>query len=444
MKTTFSILVPTKKRPNNIVSLMKSLEENTSELCLEQRQLEVIFYIDMDDDISLETIDQLRNKTAIQVGIAYSQLPVKFSDMWNKAYQQCTGDYVMLCGDDVEFKTKNWDVKVLKAFYHFPDEICYITVKDGYQNGALGVHGFVSRKWVELTGFFTPPYFDYWYADTWIDEVSKSIGRYVYLDNVEVIHYHPATSNSRGTDDVYQINDSKITPELIALYESKKEEREKQASILKKYIEEFNTKSDQVYDIRLSILICSILDRKNKFDKLILEIKRQIKELGVNNEVEVLYEIDDAVQPTGKKRNTLIQRSKGEYVVFIDDDDTIHPNYLEHILIALKENPDTVGFCGKIFWKGEYYKFHNSIKHKEWSCVYDTKLMFDSVSHINPIKSSIAKKYRFPEKFWGEDKGWLDNVRLELATEYFIPTQLYFYNPSLEDDKKRNKDLGTN
>lgn len=441
-----SILIPTKNRVHNIESVLNSLNETVSKQRLDEKMLEVVFYVDSDDENTLAFL--VSNQSIFNIPLVWnSGKNVLFSDMWNKAYERCSGDIVMLCGDDVEFKTKDWDILIEQQFEAIPDKICYITVRDGFQNGALGVHGFVHRKWVETIGFFTPPYFVYWYADSWVDEVSKMINRYIYLDNIEVIHYHPATDNSRGTDDVYKYNDAKITKELINSYEAKLGERQENARLLQQYIENFN-KSKPTTDIllpekqitkKLSILVCSIFERKNMFDQLMMELRRQVK--SCPNDVEILYEIDGGLIPTGTKRNELLRRSCGEYVVSIDDDDTVNESYVELILNAIEGRPDCVGFRGRIFWEKDWFIFHNSIQNQTWSCDKEKKVMFDNVSHINPIKRSIATSQLFPDKFWGEDNGWLSGIRAKIKTEKFIFSLMYHYTPSQQDVQKQQKDL---
>ena len=449
-KALISILIPTKNRTENISRVLKSLQATTSESLLSSGGLEVVFYVDNDDQKTIEHLWNAKSLTHENITILWCTTDEKvlFSDMWNQAFQKSTGTYVMLCGDDVEFLTQDWDVRVLETFKAIPDNVAYVATRDGYQNGNIGVHGFVHRKWVELVGFFTPPYFAYWYADTWLDEVSKSINRFVYLNDVEVIHYHPATENSRGIDDVYKENEAKITPELISLYESKKDERDEHAKILLSYIDSLANPKKEVLNLnqnktpekKLSILICSIFDREKQFKNLLESLNKQIKEDNLFEDVEILYEIDDAKIPIGKKRNSLLKNSCGEYVVFIDDDDTVHKRYVSIILAAIEGKPDCVGFRGKIFWKKEYYDFNNSINNKEWSCDDINKRMFDNISHINPIKRSIATSYAFPDKFWGEDKGWLDNVRTLVKTQTFLYAIMYHYTPSQQDLIKQEKD----
>jgi glycosyltransferase involved in cell wall biosynthesis len=441
-----SILIPTKNRVHNIERVLQSLIETVSKKRIEEKFIEIVFFVDTDDESTLRYLVEQHFSCPLNLLWVTGQ-DVLFSDMWNKAYERCSGDIVMLCGDDVEFKTKDWDIIVEQRFEAVPDKICYITVRDGYQNGALGVHGFVHRKWVETVGFFTPPYFAYWYADTWLDEVSKMINRYIYLENVEVIHYHPATVNSRGTDEVYQRNDAKITKELIASYDAMLGERQENARLLQQYIDDFNqTKPttaillpEKQITKKLSILICSIFERKNMFDRLIAELRRQAK--SYSTDVEILYEIDGGLIATGTKRNELLRRSCGEYIVFVDDDDTVNESYVELILTAIEDKPDCVGFRGKIFWENDWFIFHNSIQNQIWSCDKEKKTMFDNISHINPIKRSIAIQQLFPDKFWGEDNGWLSTVRTKLKREKFLYSVMYHYTPSQQDIQKQQKDV---
>lgn len=230
----FSILIPTKNRPKNILNVLSTIYKTAKDI----KNIETIFYVDNDDEISKQTIDKVGSSN---IKYTSSEQKVLFSDMWNQAYKESCGEYLMLCGDDVEFHTKDWDQKILSKFDKYEDKIAYVFPKDGYANGKLGVHGFVHRKWAEIVGFFTPPYFAYWYADTWLDEVSKMIKRAEYAEDVEITHYHWQTGNSRGIDQVYYENHLKINDELRQLYASKKQEREENAKKLLEYINDFKT-----------------------------------------------------------------------------------------------------------------------------------------------------------------------------------------------------------
>lgn len=42
-----------------------------------------------------------------------------------------------------------------------------------------------------------------------------------------------------------------------------------------------------------------------------------------------------------------IQASQGEYLVFVDDDNVLHPNYLENVLEIFQQNPQLGALGGK-------------------------------------------------------------------------------------------------
>jgi len=225
-----SILIPTKNRLFNIKNVINTIFSTAKE----KEKIEVIFYVDLDDEESKIFISSYKNKNIKWVT---TEQKILFSDMWNYCYKESEGKYLMLCGDDVTFETINWDLIVKESFKKYEDKIAYIVPYDGHANGNLGVHGFLSREWVQVIGYFTPPYFSYWYVDTWIDEIARSIGRFCYIPEVRVIHNHWESPNKTFIDNLYIENKNKINNELHNLWKEKKYEREQQSIKLLNYIQ---------------------------------------------------------------------------------------------------------------------------------------------------------------------------------------------------------------
>jgi glycosyltransferase involved in cell wall biosynthesis len=73
---------------------------------------------------------------------------------------------------------------------------------------------------------------------------------------------------------------------------------------------------------KLSILIPSLNERKKSLDVLKADIAKQVG----NRQVEILSLCDDRQMSIGQKRNMLLLQSMGEYVSFVDDDDTVSEN----------------------------------------------------------------------------------------------------------------------
>jgi len=71
----------------------------------------------------------------------------------------------------------------------------------------------------------------------------------------------------------------------------------------------------------LSLLICSLKDRQGYLERLMQILDPQLS--GIEDKVEVIVELDNGERSIGAKRNALLDKAKGEYLAFIDDDDII-------------------------------------------------------------------------------------------------------------------------
>jgi hypothetical protein len=96
-------------------------------------------------------------------------------------------------GDDIVFRTYGWDKIVNETFQKYDDGIVLVFGDDGDPNKEKnhGTHPFVTRKWMETLGYFTPPYFCSDFTDTWLNDVAEKIGRKVQVP-ILTEHMHPA------------------------------------------------------------------------------------------------------------------------------------------------------------------------------------------------------------------------------------------------------------
>jgi len=182
--------------------------------------------------------------------------------------------------------------------------------------------------------------------------------------------------------------------------------------------------------MKLSILICTLPERKAMFDTLIDDLAFQINAAGANKKVEVLSDPDE-VLTVGEKRNALLKQAKGEYLCFIDDDDEVAPNYVVRILSALESNPDCCSLRGEITFDGERPEiFEHSLMYDKWRTVEAAEIKYERYpTPLNTIKSSIAKQFEFPNVDFGEDHKWAEAIHRSklLKKEAYIPEILYHY-----------------
>jgi len=179
-----------------------------------------------------------------------------------------------------------------------------------------------------------------------------------------------------------------------------------------------------------SILICTLEGRKEYLERLMQALSPQIK--GKEDLVEILGETDDGSLSIGLKRNRLLERAKGEYIAFVDDDDMVSSDYVSKILDALEEGPDVVGMHLIHFDDGNFAGLtYHSLKYRSWFENQDksTGLMryYRNPNHLNPVKREYALETRFPEISMGEDKDYSGNLLQYLETKEYITEPIYYY-----------------
>lgn len=181
-----SVLVPTRNRPESVRRLLDSSFETAD------TEVEFIFYVDEDDESSLDIIYKHGAHAIIGPRIV-------LSEMWNRCAEKAYYPVMMHCGDDIVFRTEGWDARVLQVFNEYDDKIVFVHGRDGYQDANIGTHGFLHRNWIEAVGYFVPPYFSSDYNDLWLTEVADALGRRRYLNDVYTEHMHPVIG--KGTWD---------------------------------------------------------------------------------------------------------------------------------------------------------------------------------------------------------------------------------------------------
>jgi glycosyltransferase involved in cell wall biosynthesis len=194
--------------------------------------------------------------------------------------------------------------------------------------------------------------------------------------------------------------------------------------------------------ILLSVLILGITERKGKLSRLLSELCRQVRDYGLEEDVEILVDYDNRQKTIAEKRNYLVKRAKGKMLVFIDDDDQVNQTYLKVITDVISNiDVDYIGYKIQLTNKKDVLKptYHSITYKKNWD---DELGYFRGVSHINPIKSEIAKQYEFPEIVQGEDIAWDEQVKESglLKREFFLDEFMYFYDYDYDlsmSDKRR-------
>lgn len=175
--------------------------------------------------------------------------------------------------------------------------------------------------------------------------------------------------------------------------------------------------------MKLSILIPSLYTRVAFLTRLLNILA--IQNTDCLNKTEILINTDNRIKKVGAKRNELLQAAKGEYVVFIDDDDTISEDYLLRVFEGINYGVDHIGIS--MMYQPDKGK-HMLVKcSKDYRPCEKDGVYLRMAQHVCPIKASIAKQITFQETNFGEDTIYAEKVSKLIKTEYLIDTPIYFY-----------------
>jgi ubiquinone/menaquinone biosynthesis C-methylase UbiE/glycosyltransferase involved in cell wall biosynthesis len=180
----FSIIVPTRKRPDELRRLLDSFKATTKHL----DTLEVILVIDADDTktSNLPYDEFPLKRVVVQPGLKMGELNLA-------GYEAAVGDYLMLLNDDVIVRTQAWDEIVLAAFKTFADGIVLVHVNDRIFEEKLCTFPFLSRSYCELARGICPSEYVRYRIDDHIYSVFNLLAvlgkiRILYLPDVVFEH----------------------------------------------------------------------------------------------------------------------------------------------------------------------------------------------------------------------------------------------------------------
>lgn len=183
--------------------------------------------------------------------------------------------------------------------------------------------------------------------------------------------------------------------------------------------------------IKLSILIPTIPRRyKTFFPSLVDELLRQI---GDRKDVEIVGLFDNKLRKIGEKRQDLLNLAKGEYLVFIDDDDRVAPDYIVSVIDAIYGNPTADCIVYDCIWtqNGETPRLCKyGIEYDYWLSA-DKKNWTGLPAHTMVYKSSIAKKHLYDHINYQEDVNWVRRASKDIKNQVRINKVLYYYDYNL-------------
>jgi glycosyltransferase involved in cell wall biosynthesis len=190
--------------------------------------------------------------------------------------------------------------------------------------------------------------------------------------------------------------------------------------------------------ILLSILIPSLLNRRELLERLLKILNAQ-----KTDEIEIIFSVDTGTISTGEKRNALMDKARGEYIVYVDDDDTVSEDYVCLVTEAIKRSrPDCIGINLVHYKDGIFHgNCELSLRIKEWgNFINENPPRYERFPiHLNPVRRDIAMKARFPKSSNEEDRHYGLALQPLLKTCEIIDKPIYFYMENTQDPLKTTR-----
>lgn len=186
--------------------------------------------------------------------------------------------------------------------------------------------------------------------------------------------------------------------------------------------------------MKISILICTIPEPyRDAFfiDRLMGVLKPQI-----NKDVEIVLESDEMQMMVGAKRNKLINKAKGDRIIFVDDDDLISENYIKKLLEYSELDFDCVGIGveftkdgkNKSIYDFSYKTNINTREHDKKLSRFGQRVYGRMPNHLCLWKKDIALRCKFPDRNLGEDHEWAECQLLKGYSLHLTDEIIYYYD----------------
>lgn len=230
-----AILVPSRERMNNRLTLLFSIITTVNDI----NNITVYFGVDKDDP-TLETIKKVAKAITCLKVIEIDNRGefLGLGKLWNILARESTEDIISMIGDDMVFRTKDWDLALLDEFNKMPDDkIKAVHCNDGFHGPKLAVNLFCHRKYMDVLGVFMREEFKINWVDQWLHQLFNAFKRLTYREDIMIEHRHwvlgksvcDETAKRMATADVNKISDQ--------LWHSLVDERIKDVRLLSSYLD---------------------------------------------------------------------------------------------------------------------------------------------------------------------------------------------------------------
>lgn len=198
--SNITMLCPSHGRPDMASKLAESVIATRSN----DSSVTLSVIVDGDDDSGYD--ERFCYDPGFGIGFEWTDMPT-ISLAWTEQAFRLSGNRLYrMTNDDEVCLTPGWDKRVIQVANEYPDGIFVLYVHDGFKGEEHCAFPIVSRKWIEVLGYFAPPYFEFGFNDTWIMDLAQRVGRLRYIPDVTIEHRHFTAENGYARDDTTDMN----------------------------------------------------------------------------------------------------------------------------------------------------------------------------------------------------------------------------------------------
>ncbi len=181
-----SLLLPTRARLEYLNKSLDSIERTVSDT----NSIDVWIYVDNDDDITKSYINSNSYlRYSFKINWVLGERTISQGQMVNILRQRCTtnpGIYIPWC-DDYIFTSNNWDSAIRDTFNRYPDRMTLLHIRDPLMGATDDISlPVLSAEWTNVTGRIYTEFFQFWFDDSWLDQVAQMVQRKVTVECIKV------------------------------------------------------------------------------------------------------------------------------------------------------------------------------------------------------------------------------------------------------------------
>ncbi len=191
-----SLLCPSRERLNKFLTFTNSIITTADNI----NNIELVLGVD-EDDPKYEVYKRIANNLSFVKFIPIQEGLFKeegLSGIWNKMVKETDGEIIAMVGDDMIFKTNDWDKKITNTFKEQKDPIWLVHCNDGmrgpgnkYEGVApMAVNSFIHRAYINAVGRYVQTEVLEIFQDTYLDKLFESLGRKIYYHDILIKHLH--------------------------------------------------------------------------------------------------------------------------------------------------------------------------------------------------------------------------------------------------------------